>query len=100
MWSRALARVNPWKQTRPNARDYTVHRSRSQRNTRSHHRQRVQRRYTGGMDSDRFEKQLRFILEIDKLKAIARRTYLLSADRHENSAEHSWHLAIMAVLLA
>ena len=52
------------------------------------------------MDSDRFEKQLRFILEIDKLKAIARRTYLLSADRHENSAEHSWHLAIMAVLLA
>jgi putative hydrolase of HD superfamily len=52
------------------------------------------------MDPDRFEKQIRFILEIDKLKTISRRTYLLSADRFENTAEHSWHLAMMAMLLA
>ena len=52
------------------------------------------------MDSDRFEKQIQFILEIDKLKTISRRTYLLNADRCENTAEHSWHLAVMAILLA
>jgi putative hydrolase of HD superfamily len=52
------------------------------------------------MDNDRFEQQIRFILEIDKLKTIMRRTYLLNADRAENTAEHSWHLAIMAILLA
>ena len=49
---------------------------------------------------DRLEKQIRFVLEIDKLKTILRRTYLLHADRCENTAEHSWHLAIMAILLA
>ena len=52
------------------------------------------------MDLDRFEQQIRFILEIDKLKTVSRRTYLLNADRFENTAEHSWHLAIMAILLA
>ena len=52
------------------------------------------------MDLDRFEQQIRFILEIDKLKTVFRRTYLLNADRFENTAEHSWHLAIMAILLA
>ena len=52
------------------------------------------------MDPDRFEKQIRFILEIDKLKTVLRRTYLLNAERSENTAEHSWHLAIMAILLA
>ena len=50
--------------------------------------------------SDRFERQIRFILEVDKLKSIIRRTYLVNADRAENTAEHSWHLAIMAILLA
>jgi putative hydrolase of HD superfamily len=49
---------------------------------------------------ERFEKQIQFILEIDKLKTILRRTYLLNVDRAENTAEHSWHLAIMAILLA
>jgi putative hydrolases of HD superfamily len=52
------------------------------------------------MEPYRFEKQIASILEIDKLKTIARRTYLLNADRSENTAEHSWHLAIMAMLLA
>src|SRR6266478_1591164 len=50
--------------------------------------------------SQRLDLQIRFILEMDKLKTIIRRTYLLNADRAENTAEHSWHLAIMAMLLA
>src|SRR5882672_11324378 len=50
--------------------------------------------------AERFDQQIRFILEIDKLKSIVRRTYLLNVDRAENTAEHSWHLAVMAILLA
>jgi HD domain len=50
--------------------------------------------------ADRFERQIRFVLEIDRLKTIVRRTYLLHADRAENTAEHSWHLAMMAILLS
>src|SRR5437660_12426081 len=50
--------------------------------------------------SQRLDLQIRFILEMDKLKTIIRRTYLLNADRAENTAEHSWHLAMMAMLLA
>lgn len=52
------------------------------------------------MDADRFDRQIQFILEIDKLKTILRRTYLIHSDRAENTAEHSWHLAIGAILLA
>ena len=52
------------------------------------------------MAQDRLEQQIRFVLEIDALKGVLRRTYLLHVDRPENSAEHSWHVAIMAVLLA
>jgi putative hydrolase of HD superfamily len=50
--------------------------------------------------AERFSRQIAFILEIDKLKNIIRRTYLLNSDRAENTAEHSWHLAIMAILLS
>ena len=49
---------------------------------------------------DRLARQLQFILEIDKLKSIYRRTYLVDGARHENSAEHSWHLAMLAMVLA
>ena len=52
------------------------------------------------MDANRFERQIQFILEVDKLKTILRRTYLIHQNRSENTAEHSWHLAIMAILLA
>jgi len=52
------------------------------------------------MSDDRLQRQIRFILEIDALKGVLRRTYLPGADRPENSAEHSWHVAVMAVLLA
>ena len=48
----------------------------------------------------RLASQLRFILEIDRLKTVLRRTHLTDRSRHENSAEHSWHIALAAVLLA
>ncbi|PLW77354.1 HD domain-containing protein [Cohaesibacter celericrescens] len=48
----------------------------------------------------RLSDQLRFVLEIDKLKTIIRQTPLLDISRRENDAEHSWHLAMMAMMLA
>ena len=52
------------------------------------------------MNTERLERQIAFILEIDKLKSILRRSYLLNEPRRENSAEHSWHLSAMALVLA
>lgn len=51
------------------------------------------------MDS-RLAQQIQFIIEIDKLKGILRQTRLTDNSRRENSAEHSWHLAMMAIALA
>ena len=48
---------------------------------------------------ERLEKQMQFIIEVDKVKNIFRQTYLADGNRKENDAEHSWHLALMAVLL-
>lgn len=47
----------------------------------------------------RLEQQIHFILEIDKVKNVFRQTYLSDRNRKENDAEHSWHIAIMAILL-
>jgi putative hydrolase of HD superfamily len=49
---------------------------------------------------DRLERQIRFVREIDRLKQIQRQTLLMDRSRQENSAEHSWHMAVMAILLA
>ncbi|HIX29682.1 MAG TPA: HD domain-containing protein [Candidatus Blautia stercoravium] len=49
---------------------------------------------------ERLKKQMDFLLEMDKLKFINRQTYLSDGVRRENDAEHSWHLALMAVLLS
>jgi putative hydrolase of HD superfamily len=49
---------------------------------------------------ERLKKQINFISEIDKLKNIGRQTYLIHDDRHENDAEHSWHIAVMALILS
>jgi putative hydrolase of HD superfamily len=49
---------------------------------------------------ERLERQLAFIIEIDRLKGVLRRTLITDRSRFENSAEHSWHLALMAILLA
>ena len=47
-----------------------------------------------------FEKQMAFIMELDKIKKITRQTYLSDGSRKENDAEHSWHLALMAFVFA
>ena len=52
------------------------------------------------MDDGRLRRQINFIVEIDKLKNVYRRTILIDRSRNENSAEHSWHIALMAALLA
>ncbi|HHF3023670.1 HD domain-containing protein [Vibrio diabolicus] len=49
---------------------------------------------------ERLEKQLALVIELDKLKSILRRTRIKSAEgRLENSGEHSWHVALMAILM-
>jgi putative hydrolase of HD superfamily len=48
----------------------------------------------------RLDEQIRFITEIDQLKGVLRQTMLAGPGRRENSAEHSWHLAVMAQALA
>ena len=49
--------------------------------------------------AERLQQQLDFIVEVDKLKHIFRRTILIDASRRENDAEHSWHLSMCAILL-
>lgn len=51
------------------------------------------------MSPTRLEQQIAFLKEIDRLKAVLRRTSLIDRSRRENSAEHSWHLALMALVL-
>ena len=48
----------------------------------------------------RLEKQIEFLITIDQLKQVVRRNYLADASRPENTAEHSWHLGVMAMILA
>jgi putative hydrolases of HD superfamily len=50
--------------------------------------------------ADRLPQQIGFIVEIDKLKTVLRQTLLIDRSRRENTAEHSWHLAMMAITLA
>lgn len=52
------------------------------------------------MINERLQKQLEFMLELDKMKNLYRQTYVLHEDRKENDAEHSWHLSLMAFMLA
>ncbi|MFY9323309.1 MAG: HD domain-containing protein [Syntrophomonadaceae bacterium] len=51
------------------------------------------------MASNRLEQQMAFIVEIDKLKRVDRQTLIVDGTRPENSAEHSWHIALMALLM-
>jgi putative hydrolase of HD superfamily len=50
--------------------------------------------------SERLDRQLAFLLEADLLKQVERRTSIRGQSRRENSAEHSWHLALFALVLA
>ena len=49
---------------------------------------------------DKLAQQIAFIKEIDKIKYIQRKTKLFHSERNENDAEHSWHLAMMTIVLA
>jgi putative hydrolase of HD superfamily len=51
-------------------------------------------------DASRLAQQLGFVLEIDRLKLIERMTRIQGGSRRENTAEHSWHLAVLATVLA
>ena len=48
----------------------------------------------------RLERQIAFLVEADKLKRVLRRTTISAKLRRENSAEHSWHITLMALVLA
>jgi putative hydrolases of HD superfamily len=48
----------------------------------------------------RIAAQLTFLIEVDRLKTVLRQSPLVAAPRRENDAEHSWHLALMVILLA
>ncbi len=48
----------------------------------------------------RIGQQIGFVIELDKLKHVLRQTWLMDASRRENDAEHSWHLGVMAMVLA
>ncbi|MEO6286915.1 MAG: HD domain-containing protein [Dyadobacter sp.] len=52
------------------------------------------------MEVSNLLKQIEFIKEVDKLKYILRKTKLFGSERNENDAEHSWHLALMSIVLA
>ncbi len=52
------------------------------------------------MVNARLEQQIQFIKEIDKLKQIFRQNIVIGTERNENDAEHSWHLAMMAILFS
>ncbi|MCG8528428.1 MAG: HD domain-containing protein [Opitutales bacterium] len=48
---------------------------------------------------ERLERQVQFLIELDKLKSIYRQSYLSHEQRRENSGEHSWHVSIVALVL-
>jgi len=50
--------------------------------------------------TDRLEAQFAFLNEADRLKSVLRATTLVDGSRAENSGEHSWHLALYALVLA
>ena len=51
------------------------------------------------MEQSRFDKQLDFLIQIDRMKNIERQTLIADGSRRETDAEHSWHIAVMAFLL-
>lgn len=48
---------------------------------------------------ERLKRQIEFLETLDNLKRVWRRNYVMDNSRHENSAEHSWHIAVMAMFL-
>ncbi|TDD55747.1 HD domain-containing protein [Nonomuraea terrae] len=55
-------------------------------------------RVTIAPEEDRLNAQIAFAVEIDKLKRIIRRNHLIDGSRRENTAEHSWHVGMLAMV--
>jgi putative hydrolase of HD superfamily len=51
-------------------------------------------------ENSNLESQIIFLIEVDRLKSVLRRNYVIHGNRRENSAEHSWHVALFAMILA
>lgn len=51
------------------------------------------------MDTMRFRNQMTFLVEIDRMKTVLRRNLIADGSKREDDAEHSWHLAMMAMVL-
>ncbi|MBS7316327.1 MAG: HD domain-containing protein [Clostridiaceae bacterium] len=51
------------------------------------------------MDDKRLTAQLAFLVELDRMKTIERQSPIYAGGRRENDAEHSWHIAVMAMVL-
>ncbi|RED54700.1 HD domain-containing protein [Cohnella lupini] len=49
--------------------------------------------------NERLSSQVAFLVEIDKLKSVLRKTFIMDRSRLENTAEHSWHVSLLAVVL-
>ncbi len=52
------------------------------------------------MINERLNKDIQFIIELDKMKSILRQTSLIDGSKRENDAEHSWHISVMAMILS
>lgn len=50
--------------------------------------------------NNRLLKDMEFIVELDKMKSIFRQTSVIGEDRREDDAQHSWHISVMAMILA
>jgi putative hydrolase of HD superfamily len=50
--------------------------------------------------NDRIRKDIEFIVELDKMKSILRQTSLIGEDKREDDAQHSWHIAVMTMVLS
>lgn len=48
--------------------------------------------------NERFKRQLQFLIQVDQMKNVLRQTLLVDRSRRENDAEHSWHIALMAMI--
>lgn len=52
------------------------------------------------MINERLLKDIEFIVELDRMKTILRQTSLITEDRYEDDAQHSWHISVMAMILS
>ena len=53
----------------------------------------------GFIKNEKIKKQIEFVLVIDEMKNVLRRNLVVDGSRRENDAEHSWHLAMLAMIL-